>query len=198
MMKLTTFLSGLPGVRPRLAGKQIKAGIILPAHLLTDLYHMYAALGPVTLIGPDAGEALRDLYNAGSLPMESWGSIQPTPAIDAYLADRALFKPEIAFRKSIAARASDTSSLSEVDLRDWHILELAFRNHSEFQGGTMIICGRQIEKRFSGRHGKPTGNDITFHWRDDAGDEQIVRFKLRTSVNRLSKYFEATEDSPST
>src|SRR3546814_1427817 len=75
MMKLTTFLKSLSGVRPRLAGKQIKAGEILPEPLLADLYEMYAVLGPVTLIGPDEGEALRDLYNAGSLPMESWGSI---------------------------------------------------------------------------------------------------------------------------
>src|SRR3546814_10928676 len=99
MMKLTTFLKSLSGVRPRLAGKQIKAGEILPEPLLADLYEMYAALGPVTLIGPDAGEALRDLYNAGSLPMESWGSIMPTPAIDAYLADRELFAPSSAGRR---------------------------------------------------------------------------------------------------
>src|SRR3546814_10632313 len=51
MMKLTTFLKSLPGVRPRLAGKQVKAGEILPAPLLADLYEMHAALGPVTLIG---------------------------------------------------------------------------------------------------------------------------------------------------
>src|SRR3546814_16849214 len=101
MMKLTTFLKSLSGVRPRLAGKQIKAGEILPEPLLADLYEMYAALGPVTLIGPDAGEALRDLYNACSLPKESWGSILPQPAIDPYLADRTLFAPATHIRKTI-------------------------------------------------------------------------------------------------
>src|SRR3546814_19629580 len=91
MMKLTTFLKSLSGVRPRLAGKQIKAGEILPEPLLAALYEMYAALGPVTLLGPDAGAALRDLYTAGSLPMASWGSFMPTTAIYASLADLPLF-----------------------------------------------------------------------------------------------------------
>lgn len=196
MMKLTTFLKSLPGVRPRLAGKQIKAGEILPAPLLADLYEMHAALGPVTLIGPDAGEALRDLYNAGSLPMESWGSIMPTPAVDAYLADRELFAPEIEFRKAIAVRAAKPESLTEDDLHDWHILELVFRSRSETDG-SIKIRGRKVEKRFSGRRGKPTGADITFHWNDDAGEEQVVRFKLRTSVNRISKYFSGAGEVPS-
>jgi hypothetical protein len=190
MMKLTTFLSGLPGVRPRLAGKQIKAGQFLPNHLLADLYEMYAALGPVTLIGPDAGEALRELYNAGALPMESGASLKPTPAVDAYLADRALFAPEIAFRKAVAERASKPETLTEDDLRDWHILELVFRSQSKTGLGPLIISGRKVEKRFSGRRGKPTGADITFHWNDDDGAEQIVRFAQRTSTNRLSKYFQ--------
>src|SRR3546814_18767238 len=101
-----------PGVRPRLAGKQVKAGEILPAPLLADLYEMHAALGPVTLIGPNAGEALRDLSNAGSLPMESWGSIMPTPAVAAYLDDRELFAPEIEFRQAIAVRTANQEPLT--------------------------------------------------------------------------------------
>src|SRR3546814_4312003 len=78
--------------------------------------------------------------------MESWGSIMPTPAIDAYLADRELFAPEIEIRKAIADRAAKPESLTEDDLHDWHILELVFRSRSETDG-SLTIRGRKVEKR---------------------------------------------------
>src|SRR3546814_665973 len=148
---------------------------------------MHAALGPVTLIGPDAGEALRDPYNAGSLPMESWGSIMPTPAVDAYLADRELFAPEIEFRKAIAVRAAKPESLTEDDLHDWHILELVFRNRSETDG-SLKIRGRKVEKRFSGRRGKPTGADITFRSEERrVGQESVSTCRSRWSPSHKKK-----------
>src|SRR3546814_15707900 len=117
---------------------------------------MHASLGPVTLSGPYAGEALRDLYNAGSLQMESWGSIMPTPAVDAYLADRELFAPEIEFRKAIAVRAAKPESLTEDDPHTWHNIETVVRNRSETEG-SLKIRERQIEKRLNGHTGKPPG-----------------------------------------
>src|SRR3546814_3611953 len=64
----------------------------------------------------------------------------------------------IEIRKAIADRAAKPESLTEDDLHDWHILELVFRSRSETDG-SLTIRGRKVEKRFSGRRGKPTGAD---------------------------------------
>src|SRR3546814_2311917 len=117
--------------------------------------------------------------------MESWGSIMPTPAVDAYLADRELFAPEIEFRKAIAVRAAKPESLTEDDLHDWHILELVFRNRSETDG-SLKIRGRKVEKRFSGRRGKPTGADRSEEHTSEL--QSLMRisyavFCLRTNIN---------------
>src|SRR3546814_12009062 len=80
-------------------------------------------------------------------------------------------------------RAAKPESLTEDDLHDWHILELVFRKRSETDG-SLKIRGRKVEKRFSGRRGKPTGADITFHRSEErrVGKECVSRCRSRWST----------------
>src|SRR3546814_19396889 len=99
--------------------------------------------------------------------MESWGSIMPTPAIDAYLADRELFAPAIEIRKAKADRAAKPESLTEDDIHDWHILDLVFRRRSETDG-SLTLRGRQLAKRCTGWRGKHPGKDKTLPLHNNA------------------------------
>ncbi|WP_244488197.1 hypothetical protein [Aureimonas sp. Leaf454] len=165
-MSLTEFLELLPGLKPRLARKEVLAGEALDPVARTDIHHREDFLDTTLDVGPDAAAAMLAAYREGRLPMQRGASPGATSLADGYASNRDTARQRDERRRRAAALL-DASVVVEGDLSDHAFLDRLFHAHLGKGAGSLNLAGITVTKslsRHSSNSGRSSGWGVGFRW----------------------------------
>ena len=176
MRSLTDFLASLPGIMPIKTRRLVLEGDLLSAAERADLRSRDRSfLDLVIEVGPDAAAAILAAYKDGRLPMKKGARPLDAPEAEAYLAQGAELRIQIAERERRERAVKDPSLISESDLTNHRLIDSVFIANIGTGSGSMALAGITVQKQVIGyrsNSGKSTGWRVRFEWTGSDGQKR--------------------------
>ena len=133
------------------------------------------SLALVIEVGPDAAAAILAAYKDGRLPMKKGARPRDAPEAEAYLAQGAELRIQIAERERRERAVKDPSLISESDLTNHRLIDSVFIANIGTGSGSMVLAGITVHKQVIGyksNSGKSTGWRVRFEWTGSDGQKR--------------------------